>query len=64
MLKISYFFDVENNFFVSDFSRDGRFLVMETVNGEIKLMDIKSMLIIKTHTIDGYFVFILILIAN
>jgi hypothetical protein len=34
---------------VSDFSKDGRYLVISTYYGEIMLVDINSMRIIKTH---------------
>ncbi len=51
LLIISYFFDVEDNFSVSDFSRDGRFLVIGGSWERIFLVDIKSMKTIRRNTL-------------
>ncbi len=50
LLVISYFFNLDAIKLVSDFSNDGRFLVIGIHYGEIKLIDTKSMRVIKTHT--------------
>ena len=46
----SYFSNIIDYSFVSDFSKDGRFLVIATTSDEINLIDIKSMRVIKKHT--------------
>ncbi len=61
---ISYFTDLIEGYYLTDFSKDGRFLVIGAHCGETKLIEFKSMRVIKTHTIDCNIIFILIFIGK